>query len=135
MSLSIETLRAVERRAGSRCEYCKMHQLLQGATFHVEHIMPRSRGGLSVLENLAWCCPSCNLHKSDRVDGIDRESGATVTLFDPRGHDWNEHFEWNGYELRGQTPIGGTTVVLLNMNHPRRIQIRRAEQLFQLFPP
>ena len=45
-----------------------MHQSLQGATFHVEHIVPRCLGGLSKLENLAWACPSCNLHKSNRVE-------------------------------------------------------------------
>ena len=45
MTFSIETLRLVSTRAGDRCEYCRMHQSLQGATFHVEHIVPRSRGG------------------------------------------------------------------------------------------
>ena len=29
----------------------------RGATFHVEHIVPTSRGGTSELDNLAWCCP------------------------------------------------------------------------------
>jgi hypothetical protein len=37
----------VELRAGGRCEYCQMYQSLQGATFHVEHIVPRCRGGSS----------------------------------------------------------------------------------------
>jgi 5-methylcytosine-specific restriction endonuclease McrA len=60
--------REVEARARERCEYCRMHQSLQGATFHVEHIMPRARGGLTQLDNLAWACPSCNLHKSNRTD-------------------------------------------------------------------
>ncbi len=58
----------VEKRAGRRCEYCRMHQSLQGATFHVEHVVPRSLGGTSEIHNLAWACPSCNLHKSDRVE-------------------------------------------------------------------
>ena len=58
MSPGSEAIRRVEARAGGRCEYCRMHQALQGATFHVEHIMPSSRGGVSDLDNLAWCCPS-----------------------------------------------------------------------------
>jgi 5-methylcytosine-specific restriction endonuclease McrA len=70
-----ELERQVEQRAAGRCEYCRMHQSLQGATFHVEHIIPRSRGGLSQLDNLAWACPSCNLHKSSRVEVPSPESG------------------------------------------------------------
>ena len=53
-----ETVRAVEARAKQRCEYCRMHQALQGATFHVEHILPTSAGGSDELSNLAWACPS-----------------------------------------------------------------------------
>ena len=55
----------VEQRAAGRCEYCRMHQSLQGATFHVEHIVPTVLGGSSTLSNLAWACPGCNLQKSD----------------------------------------------------------------------
>jgi hypothetical protein len=35
----------------------------------------------------------------------------------------------------GQTPIGQATVAALALNHPRRLQIRQAEALFELFPP
>jgi 5-methylcytosine-specific restriction endonuclease McrA len=55
-----------------------MHQSLQGATFHIEHVIPRVRGGTSELENLALACPSCNLHKADRV-GVDfTEAGRWI---------------------------------------------------------
>ena len=94
-----ETARIVQSRAAGRCEYCQMHQDLQGATFHVEHINPRSRGGSSELGNLAWCCPGCNLSKSDRVEVIDPESGAAVPLFHPRRDEWTAHFRWDGYRL------------------------------------
>ncbi len=130
-----ETARAVEARAGERCEYCHMHQDLQGATFHVEHIVPTSRGGTSELDNLAWCCPSCNLSKSDRIEAVDPDEGQSVALFNPRRDAWHEHFRWDGYILVGQTPLGRATAIALNLNHSRRILIRRAEQLFNLFPP
>lgn len=71
MSLGDEIQRQVYERAAGRCEYCRMHHALQGATFHVEHIVPRSRGGDSKLENLAWACPGCNLRKSSRVAAKD----------------------------------------------------------------
>jgi hypothetical protein len=32
----------VSQRAGDRCEYCLMHQALQGGPFHLEHIIPRA---------------------------------------------------------------------------------------------
>lgn len=76
--------REVETRARERCEYCRMHQSLQGATFHVEHIIPRSRGGSTQFDNLAWACPSCNLHKSNRTEIMDPNTGILVPLFHPR---------------------------------------------------
>src|SRR5713101_3952648 len=123
----------VEARAAGRCEYCRMHQSLQGATFHVEHILPKSRGGSSDLDNLAWSCPGCNLRKSDRIEVTDAESKAPIPLFNPRRHRWSDHFRWDGYQLVGQTPVGRAAVLALELNHPRRVRIRQAEELFSLF--
>ncbi len=125
----------VEHRAGGRCEYCRMHQSLQGATFHVEHIVPQSRGGHTQLQNLAWACPSCNLHKARRIASVDHETGNQVPLFHPRVDNWNAHFRWDGYRVVGDTPIGRATVAALDLNHPRRLLIRQAEEGFALFPP
>ncbi len=112
-----------------------MHQALQGATFHVEHIIPPSRGGHTQLNNLAWACPSCNLHKANRVESIDPETTNQVPLFNPRIDNWNAYFRWDGYCVVGRTPIGRATVAALDLNHPRRIKIREAEEIFGLFPP
>ena len=112
-----------------------MYQSLQGARFHLEHIVPISRGGVTELENLAWACPGCNLRKSDRVEVVDAQSGAKVHLFHPRSHVWHEHFAWDDYEVVGQTDIGRVTIAALDLNHPRRVRIRQAEQHFGLFPP
>lgn len=130
-----EISRAVERRAAGRCEYCRMHQSLQGATFHVEHIIPRSRGGKSEFENLAWACPGCNLHKSNRVEVTAPEDLEPIPLFHPRRHKWDEHFSWDDHRIVGLTRTGGATVAALQLNHERRIKIREAESLFNLFPP
>ncbi len=112
-----------------------MHQALQGGTFHVEHILPESRGGDSNLENLAWSCPGYNLRKSDRVEVADPISGANVPIFNPRVDRWPEHSYWDGHFLSGLTSKGRATVQLLDLNHPRRVLIRQAESLFGLFPP
>lgn len=125
----------VASRAQGRCEYCRMHQSLQGASFHLEHVVPKSRGGSSELENLAWACPSCNLRKSNHVEVIEPDSGAILPLFHPRSHAWKDHFTWDEYSILGRTPIGVATIAALDLNHSRRIQIRKAEQVFGLFPP
>jgi hypothetical protein len=125
----------VEARADGRCEYCRMHQSLQGATFHIEHILPSSRGGETQASNLAWACPGCNLRKSDRTEGRDPLTNATVSLFNPRADNWSDHFRWEGHQLLGRTNVGRATVQLLEMNHPRRLLIRQAEELFGLFSP
>lgn len=125
----------IATRADGRCEYCQMHQSLQGATFHVEHIVPKSHGGATNLDNFAWACPGCNLRKSDRLDAVDPGSAATVSLFHPRAHLWHEHFAWDDYHIIGLTDIGRATIAALDLNHERRIKIRQAEQVFGLFPP
>lgn len=130
-----EIQRKVEQRAAERCEYCRMHQSLQGATFHIEHIVPRSRGGSSQLDNLAWACPSCNLHKSNRTEVRSPNSDEMLPLFNPRTDNWNDHFRWDGYHITGLTPTSRATVEALILNHDRRIRIRQAEELFELFPP
>lgn len=112
-----------------------MHQALQGATFHIEHTVPRSRGGSSLLENLAWSCPGCNLHKAGGVEFPDPESDQLVALFNPRCDRWNDHFQWDGFEIMPQTPVGRATCEALKLNGPRRILIRQAEAMFGLFPP
>ena len=135
MSSRAETVRTVETRARGRCEYCGMHQSLQGGTFHVEHVVPSSRGGALDLDNLAWCCPACNFHKSDRLQAADPETGEVVPLLNPRRDPWHAHFRWEGFRVMGQTAVGRATVQVLDLNHPRRLLIREAEEVFGLFPP
>ena len=135
MTWSREIERQVAARAGGRCEYCQMLQSLQGATFHVEHTVPRSRGGPSTLENLAWACPRCNLQKANRAEVQDPATDDQVRLFHPRTDAWDEHFRWDGYELRGRSKIGLATVAALDLNHPRRVRVRQVEELLGFFPP
>jgi hypothetical protein len=132
-ALSLEL--RVRDRAGNRCEYCKMHQWLQGATFHVEHVVPRSRGGADGFDNLALACPSCNLHKSDRISAIDPLTGVMTSLFNPRRDNWREFFEFADFSLLGKIASARVTIELLDLNHARKIQIRMAEKHFGLFPP
>ncbi|SRR6266436_5617722 len=108
---------SVRERAAERCQYCLMHQRLQSATFHIEHVIPRSKGGASELANLALACPSCNLHKADRTTAIDPLIGDSVPLFHPSQQTWSDHFQFNGHRIEGLTPIGRATVAFLQFNH------------------
>lgn len=127
--------RLVKARAGDRYEYCRMHQAFQGATFHVEHIVPKSAGGSDDPDNLAWACPACNLTKSNRVSVPDLETGSPLPLFNPRTNRWTDHFAWDGYAVVGLTPIGHAVIAAFDLNNPRRLKIRQAEEFFDLFPP
>jgi hypothetical protein len=75
------------------------------------------------------------LRKANRVEVVDPDTGNQVPLFNPRADTWDEHFRWEGYRIVGQTPIGRASVAALDFNHPRRLQIRQAEELFDLFQP
>ena len=130
-----DVTRQVIARAGERCAYCRMHQSLQGATFHVEHITPKVAGRADTLDNLALACPSCNLTKSSRVAAVDPETGQPVLLFNPRPGRWGAHFTWDGPRVRGTTPVGRALVAAFDLNCSRRMPIREAEAHFDLFPP
>jgi hypothetical protein len=112
-----------------------MHESLQGATFHVEHIIPRCKGGGSEMENLALARPGCNLRKAGRVAALDPETDEEARLFHPILQVWSEHFRFNGHTIEGITAAGRATVETLNLNHSRRQRIREVEEAFGLHPP
>jgi len=115
----------VEQRAQERCEYCHAPQNACGYRFHIEHLIPRTKGGEDALPNRALACASCNLAKADRVTGIDPITGEEVPLFNPRTQVWEEHFRWASEQtIEGLTPIGRATVATLSMNSELRVNPR-----------
>ena len=52
-------------RDGFTCQYCRAK--LVPAQLTLDHVLPRSRGGGSVWENLVASCFSCNNRKGDRT--------------------------------------------------------------------
>ena len=132
------TRRLVRQRAQGRCEYCRLPQAAQPfVTFHVEHILPRSRGGQTVESNLALSCPNCNLHKSARLAAIDPETGAEVPLFSPRTDAWQEHFTLSAdhAHIIGIIPIGRATVAALRFNNPEHVDARQLWVAGDWYPP
>jgi hypothetical protein len=106
-------------RDGGRCLYCGLQQYGQGAVFHINHMIPRSKGGETIAENLALQCPYCSLHKADKTSGIDPISGEELDLFRPLTQVWTEHFALaEDGTITGLTAIGRATVTALRINDP-----------------
>lgn len=134
--ISADLRQQVIERAGGRCEYCKLSQAGQEATFHVDHVIPRARGGQTELGNLALACVSCSLRKGARQAAPDPETGKLVRLFNPRRNAFEEHFRWTqAVVLVGLTEIGRATMEALALNRPLILAIRRAEVAFGRHPP
>ena len=112
-------------RAGSRCEYCRLHQDDSPlALLHIEHVIPKKHGGSDDDDNLALACIDCNLHKGPNLTGFDPETGQLTRLFHPRQQTWDDHFTRNGIIIVGKTDVGRTTVVLFNMNSDDQLALR-----------
>jgi 5-methylcytosine-specific restriction endonuclease McrA len=55
--------RALFARDGWRCAYCGT----ANGRLTLDHVVPRSRGGESIWENVVTACAPCNLRKGDRL--------------------------------------------------------------------
>lgn len=50
------------KRDGNTCQYCGTRKNLT-----IDHVIPRSRGGLNTWKNMVTCCSRCNLTKGDKT--------------------------------------------------------------------
>ncbi len=73
--------RAVVARDHGKCAYCR------GSASTVDHVVPRSRGGLHVWENVVAACPRCNNRKAHHTLS---ELGWTLHVqpYAPKGTAW-----------------------------------------------
>lgn len=135
MSLRRDLIRG---RAQARCEYCHLPEAISGAVFHLEHVIPRSQGGVDHESNVALACPRCNERKGAQLEARDPRTGKSVGLFHPRRHAWEKHFRWSPDWLRieGRTALGRATIAALDLNSLPRQQLRQIwrDRLADLFP-
>lgn len=126
LRFNAEQRRLVSERAGHCCEYCRTPAAYSADSLSIEHIVPRSRGGLTDLENAAYSCQGCNNHKYVAIQGFDTVTGELVALFHPRLDRWADHFAWNedGTIVLGITPVGRATIRQLQLNRPGLINLR-----------
>jgi len=121
MSSNAAMRRVVRERAQYLCEYCHSAEEASAAQFAIDHILPRSLGGLDNLENLALACQRCNGYRYNFTTGIDPDTQAIVPLFNPRTQHWAEHFMWtaDGVSIVGTSSIGRATCYRLDVNDAR----------------
>jgi uncharacterized protein (TIGR02646 family) len=63
-------LRKYEEQNG-KCVYCENRLVETG--YHIDHIVPKSKGGNNNYDNLQLICPSCNSRKKNMTDEEFRE--------------------------------------------------------------
>ena len=129
--------RTVEERAKGCCEYCKAPVSHCPGNFHIDHIVPVSKGGLTVLENLAYACVGCNPIKSAKTTVTDPTTGKEIPLFHPRKDQWNDHFKWSDDTLQiiGISLKGKLSIQALDMNREGLINLRELLKNAGLHPP
>jgi len=57
--------RNVFARDGNHCQYCGRH--FPTSELSLDHVMPRSRGGITSWENIVCACVACNVRKGGRT--------------------------------------------------------------------
>jgi len=125
-TITPELRRQVSADAQYRCGYCHTSQHIIGGPMVIDHIIPLSRGGLTVRENLWLACRRCNEFKGVHTEAVDPQTGLTVPLFNPRTQSWSVHFAWSrdGTEIIGLTAVGRATVIALRLNNPEIVGAR-----------
>jgi hypothetical protein len=135
VSVPAELRALVTERADERCEYCGVAQAGQEATFHIDHVAPRSAGGPTDEANLALACVGCSLRKGARQNSMDPATDELVPLFNPRTQAWHDHFRVEGSVISGITSVGRATIEALDMNRPLLVAIREEQALLGRPPP
>jgi hypothetical protein len=126
----------VRQRAKYLCEYCHSPERSSSDIFTIDHLMPKSLGGLDKINNLALACRRCNERRYNFITGTDPETGKEVAIFNPRLQRWADHFIWiaNGLMILGTTPVGRATCTRLDFNDEFHNQgfIQESRQLWIL---
>lgn len=124
----------VRRRAGRRCEYCRLHEDdAEFLSFHVEHVIAIQHGGTDDPDLLCYACSECNWSKGPNLSGL--FAGKLYPLFNPRKQNWSRHFHWENTILVGKTMTGKVAAQVLNINEPSRVMLRENLLFEGRFPP
>jgi hypothetical protein len=101
--------RQIADRARWRCEYCLSPAAFSTQPFEVDHVIPRSKGGLTNADNLALSC-GCNSYKGHRTHGRDPRTARVLSLFNPRAQRWPRHFAWSAAAISTSKSINRAAI-------------------------
>lgn len=115
-----------------RCSYCKSREAVEGGykKFHIDHYKPKSKFIKLINDyfNLFYSCSECNNAKKDFWPTIlDRLMHQFI--LNPCEHDFDEHYNMNQAEWRGNTRVALWNIERLRLNSKKRILFRQDEQV------
>jgi len=118
-----ELRQAVRRAYNFACGYCDVREEDAGSELELDHFKPRSLGGSDDLENLVYCCTTCNRIKGDFWTIAPTEK----RLLHPKRDDLTEHLcqERDGL-FTALTKTGEFHLSRLRLNRPPLVALRRA---------
>lgn len=118
-----ELRQTVRRAYNFACGYCGVREEDAGSELELDHFKPRSLDGGDELENLVYCCTTCNRIKGN----FGADSTAEKRLLHPQQDDLTLHLrqESDGL-LTGLTETGKFHLKRLRLNRPPLVALRRA---------
>lgn len=82
-------------------------------------------------------CQGCNNKKWIHTTVVDAITQKTVPLFNPRIHNWLEHYSWSEdfLQMIGISAIGRATIDFLKLNRKGVVNLRLATLALEKHPP
>jgi 5-methylcytosine-specific restriction endonuclease McrA len=111
----------VAQRAYYCCEYCLYSDKDVLFKHQIDHIISVKHGGTTELDNLAYACFFCNNAKGSDIGTMLLPNRDLIRFYNPRGDNWDDHFELYHGVIYAKTQIGEATIKILEMNDVDRI--------------
>lgn len=118
-----ESIRQTVRRLfHESCGYCSVHESEAATELEIDHFQPRSADGSSDLDNLVYCCTTCNRLKGDFWAGPD----VSRRLLHPQRDNVAAHLRLGPDGLMVALSETGTFhLERLHLNRPPLVALRR----------
>jgi hypothetical protein len=121
--ITSELRQAVRHAYNYRCGYCGVREEDVGCELEIDHFRPKSAGGGDELENLVYCCTTCNRHKGKFWP--DDPEKASSRILHPLLDDLASHLrEEEDGRLIALSKTGRFHIERLKLNRPARIALR-----------
>ena len=118
-----ELRQTVRRAYNFSCGYCGVREEDAGSELELDHFKPQSLGGENALENLVYCCTTCNRIKGDFWAIAPTEK----RLLHPQNDDVHLHLSQDSDGLlTGLTETGKFHLKRLRLNRPPLVALRQA---------